>query len=100
MWLSFQCSVSCGSGIQVRSVECLRSQGLVENCDNLMRPISTQPCSIGIACITNSSESTTMDEESIDVMSQDDPSSYLTHFYAELPKPERLVDQHVPSEAT
>lgn len=45
--VSLQCSVSCGSGEQTRSVTCVGSDGLVlqdSSCGTLLRPPAVQPC--------------------------------------------------------
>lgn len=79
-----------------------------------MRPTNSQQCSTGIPCTTESSlpEVSTLgeDEESgddeveapIELMSRDEPHNHRHRefYHQELPKPERLVDQRVPSEAT
>ncbi|KAH8286812.1 hypothetical protein KR044_003966, partial [Drosophila immigrans] len=50
------CSVSCGQGIQMRSVECKSTDGsLSAKCDPLTKPGGMQQCSIGIRCDGGSS---------------------------------------------
>uniref|UniRef100_A0A182MQ69 ADAMTS cysteine-rich domain-containing protein n=1 Tax=Anopheles culicifacies TaxID=139723 RepID=A0A182MQ69_9DIPT len=45
------CSVSCGSGIQVRSVECMDTNGHYSaQCDPGAKPVTGQPCTTGIIC--------------------------------------------------
>ncbi|XP_052864156.1 protein madd-4 [Anopheles cruzii] len=45
------CSVSCGSGIQVRSVECMDTNGHYSGqCDPTAKPVAGQPCTTGIIC--------------------------------------------------
>jgi hypothetical protein len=54
--------VSCGSGLQVRTVECYDPQGLLNTqCDPKTRPASVQPCSTGIPC-AGVTEGATLDE--------------------------------------
>lgn len=58
----FKCSSSCGSGVQVRSVECVDIHGAHNTqCDPATRPETMQSCSTGISC--NSEFSTTELEE-------------------------------------
>ena len=83
----FQCSVSCGSGIQIRTVECQESHGAVSlACDQKMKPVSGQPCSTGISC----SQDTPADEPYVQPLKQ----------AIRLPKAEKIVSPRVPSEAT
>ncbi|XP_021700693.1 ADAMTS-like protein 1 isoform X1 [Aedes aegypti] len=52
------CSVSCGSGIQIRSVECMDTSGHFSNqCDHKTKPSTGQQCTTGIGCIGDSSAS-------------------------------------------
>ncbi|XP_026471091.1 ADAMTS-like protein 3 [Ctenocephalides felis] len=45
------CSVSCGSGIRVRGVECVNLDGAIDqNCDESKMPERMEACSTGIAC--------------------------------------------------
>ncbi|XP_049536816.1 ADAMTS-like protein 1 [Anopheles darlingi] len=45
------CSVSCGSGIQVRSVECMDTNGHYSGqCEPSAKPVTGQPCTTGIIC--------------------------------------------------
>lgn len=49
--LPLKCSVSCGTGIQVRKIECVDgSGGLSTSCDIIAKPVTTQECSTGISC--------------------------------------------------
>ncbi|XP_055685140.1 protein madd-4 isoform X4 [Lutzomyia longipalpis] len=51
------CSVSCGKGIQVRSVECMEtSGGMSTQCDPNDKPIAIQTCTTGISCSKEHSE--------------------------------------------
>lgn len=46
-----KCSVSCGSGIRVRGVECVNLDGAIDqNCDESKMPERMEACSTGIAC--------------------------------------------------
>lgn len=48
---AFQCSVSCGTGIQVRSIECIDPFGGQSNsCIAKKKPTAAQSCSTGIPC--------------------------------------------------
>ncbi|XP_055594208.1 protein madd-4 isoform X2 [Uranotaenia lowii] len=53
-WVSGEwsgCSVSCGSGIQIRSVQCIDSGGHFSNlCDHKSKPSTGQQCTTGIGC--------------------------------------------------
>ncbi|XP_055685146.1 protein madd-4 isoform X8 [Lutzomyia longipalpis] len=52
-----ECSVSCGKGIQVRSVECMEtSGGMSTQCDPNDKPIAIQTCTTGISCSKEHSE--------------------------------------------
>lgn len=122
----------------MRTVRCADLHGSASiQCDPKLRPSSTQQCSTGISCSTESptendqieEESSTIttkttttttadfndledddsEEDSDDFMSRDDPRSYryerskdsLNSFqHQSLPKPERLVDQQVPTDPT
>ncbi|XP_055381952.1 protein madd-4 [Condylostylus longicornis] len=45
------CSVSCGTGIQIRGVECLENDGtLSTKCEPHNRPAPVQECTTGISC--------------------------------------------------
>uniref|UniRef100_A0A1B0CNQ4 Alpha-carbonic anhydrase domain-containing protein n=2 Tax=Lutzomyia longipalpis TaxID=7200 RepID=A0A1B0CNQ4_LUTLO len=51
------CSVSCGKGIQVRSVECMETNGgMSTQCDPNDKPIAIQTCTTGISCSKEHSE--------------------------------------------
>lgn len=46
-----QCSSSCGTGVQIRSVECVDTHGTLNTqCDPTTRPVSLQSCATGISC--------------------------------------------------
>lgn len=46
-----QCSVSCGTGIQVRSVDCTDHHGTSNTqCEPSTKPAAAQPCTTGISC--------------------------------------------------
>lgn len=48
---TIQCSVSCGTGIQVRGVECMDSHGkLSTQCNPHTKPPAEQVCTTGISC--------------------------------------------------
>lgn len=54
--------MSCGAGLQVRTVECYDPHGLLNTqCDPQTRPASVQPCSTGIPC-TGVTEATPIEE--------------------------------------
>ena len=51
--------MSCGTGLQVRTVECHDNHGAHNTqCDPLSHPLSIQPCSTGIVCTTEAPSST------------------------------------------
>lgn len=51
-----KCSSSCGSGMQIRSVECVDNHGAHNTqCEPSSRPLSVQSCSTGISCTTEMS---------------------------------------------
>lgn len=55
-----KCSSSCGSGMQVRSVECVDQNGMHNTqCDPSTRPNSMQNCYVGIPCIDDITTTTT-----------------------------------------
>lgn len=48
-----QCSVSCGTGIQTRSIDCVDSFGaLSTSCIAKKKPLMLQACSLGVPCPT------------------------------------------------
>lgn len=56
LFFSLKCSSSCGTGMQIRSVECVDSHGAHNTqCEPSSRPLSVQSCSTGIACTTEMS---------------------------------------------
>lgn len=56
---NMKCSSSCGTGMQIRSVECVDSHGALNTqCDPETRPNSMQECSTGISCTSESPSST------------------------------------------
>lgn len=57
IFLLLKCSVSCGTGIQVRKVDCVNTfGGFTTNCDDKTKPVATQQCSTGISCSTDEDE--------------------------------------------
>lgn len=49
--LSPQCSVSCGTGTQQRSIDCVDTFGaLSQVCAPKKKPLMVQPCSTGVPC--------------------------------------------------
>lgn len=53
LYFFLQCSTSCGTGLQVRTVECHDNHGAHNTqCDPHSHPLSIQPCSTGIVCAT------------------------------------------------
>ncbi|KAG5675419.1 hypothetical protein PVAND_005325 [Polypedilum vanderplanki] len=69
------CSSSCGTGMQIRSVECVDLNDMHNTqCDPATRPNSMQSCSVGIPCID-------------DIMIA--ATSTTTEFYQELPSSDR-----------
>lgn len=69
-FISLQCSSSCGSGMQIRSVECVDTHGAHNTqCDPTTRPGAAQSCSTGISC---SSEVPTTEFE--EMMSSESPN--------------------------
>lgn len=63
-----KCSSSCGSGMQIRSIECVDVHGAHNTqCDPATRPVSVQSCSTGISC---TSEVPTTESEDSDFASE------------------------------
>lgn len=74
--ISPKCSSSCGTGMQIRSVECVDLNGIHNTqCDPATRPNSMQSCSVGIPCI-----------DDIITMTM---TTKTTEFYQELPSSEK-----------
>ncbi|XP_037039972.1 protein madd-4 isoform X3 [Bradysia coprophila] len=58
------CSVSCGTGIQVRKIECVDGLGgLSTGCEISAKPTTTQECSTGIPCSSEQHIDQTSSEE-------------------------------------
>lgn len=56
-FFSLKCSVSCGTGLQVRKIECVDAfGGMNTNCDVKTKPVATQQCSTGILCTSVKTE--------------------------------------------
>ncbi|XP_053596923.1 protein madd-4 [Microplitis demolitor] len=88
MWETNQwseCSVTCGTGIRTRSIECRDGNGKLSNdCDSTERPYNKQDCKTNIDCPIYS----------------DEISQPLMQPYPPPPIPEKLIEQPIPSEAT
>nr|CAI5866920.1 unnamed protein product [Callosobruchus analis] len=89
------CSVSCGEGVQSRTVECRDSSHQLSNlCPTSSKPIATKPCSTGIHCPFSMEAS---EELLLPGLYHTQP---LVQPYPPPPVPERLIgEQNVPTEA-
>ncbi|VEN64005.1 unnamed protein product, partial [Callosobruchus maculatus] len=89
------CSVSCGEGVQSRTVECRDSRHqLSDLCPGSSKPTSTKPCSTGIHCPFSMEAS---EELLLPGLYHTQP---LVQPYPPPPVPERLIgEQNVPTEA-
>ncbi|XP_018366331.1 PREDICTED: A disintegrin and metalloproteinase with thrombospondin motifs 9-like [Trachymyrmex cornetzi] len=80
-----ECSVTCGTGIRTRTIECKDGVGAISrDCDLAERPHTEQECKTNVACPTYG-----------DGMSQP-----LVQPYPLSPMSEKLMDQPIPSEST
>ncbi|XP_034935882.1 protein madd-4, partial [Chelonus insularis] len=80
-----KCSVTCGTGIRTRIIECRDGNGrLATDCDPAERPYDKQECKSNIKCPTYSEEI----------------SQPLMQPYPPPPMPQKLIDQPIPSEST
>lgn len=58
-----KCSSSCGTGMQIRSIECVDSHGAHNTqCEPATRPVTMQSCSTGISC-SSDAPTTEFDEK-------------------------------------
>ncbi|XP_015601072.1 protein madd-4 isoform X2 [Cephus cinctus] len=81
-----KCSVTCGTGVKTRTVECRDGTGrLSTDCDLGEHPRTEQECRTNNPCA---------------VYDTDDFSLPLMHPYPAPPVPEKLIDQAVPSDST
>ncbi|EFN62926.1 ADAMTS-like protein 3, partial [Camponotus floridanus] len=79
------CSVTCGTGIRTRTIECRDGVGAISrDCDPAERPHTEQECKTSVACPTYG-----------DGMTQP-----LVQPYPLSPMSEKLMDQPIPSEST
>ncbi|XP_072752952.1 ADAMTS-like protein 1 isoform X2 [Anoplolepis gracilipes] len=80
-----ECSVTCGTGIRTRTIECRDGVGAISrDCDPAERPHTEQECKTSVACSTYG-----------DGMTQP-----LMQPYPLSPVSEKLMDQPIPSEST
>ncbi|XP_011264169.1 protein madd-4 isoform X2 [Camponotus floridanus] len=80
-----ECSVTCGTGIRTRTIECRDGVGAISrDCDPAERPHTEQECKTSVACPTYG-----------DGMTQP-----LVQPYPLSPMSEKLMDQPIPSEST
>lgn len=80
-----ECSVTCGTGIRTRTIECRDGVGAISrDCDPAERPHTEQECKMNVACPTYG-----------DGMTQP-----LVQPYPLSPVSEKLMDQPIPSEST
>ncbi|XP_029672449.1 protein madd-4 isoform X3 [Formica exsecta] len=80
-----ECSVTCGTGIRTRTIECRDGVGAISrDCDPAERPHTEQECKTSVAC----------------PMYGDGMTQPLVQQYPLSPVSEKLMDQPVPSEST
>ncbi|XP_076631991.1 ADAMTS-like no long nerve cord isoform X2 [Colletes latitarsis] len=80
-----ECSVTCGTGIRTRTIECRDAVGSTsKDCDPAERPHTEQECKTNIICPIYSEEMT----------------QPLMQPYPPPPVSEKLIDQPIPSEST
>ncbi|XP_067210775.1 ADAMTS-like protein 3 isoform X4 [Linepithema humile] len=80
-----ECSVTCGTGIRTRTIECRDGVGAISrDCDPAERPRTEQECKTNVVCSTYG-----------DGMTQP-----LVQPYPLSPVSEKLMDQPIPSEST
>ncbi|XP_076658795.1 ADAMTS-like no long nerve cord isoform X2 [Halictus rubicundus] len=80
-----ECSVTCGTGIKTRTVECRDAVGSIStDCDPVERPHTEQECKTNIVCPIYADEMT----------------QPLMQPYPPPPVSEKLIDQPIPSEST
>ncbi|XP_076379649.1 ADAMTS-like no long nerve cord isoform X2 [Megalopta genalis] len=80
-----ECSVTCGTGTKMRTVECRDAVGSIStDCDPAERPHTEQECKTNIACPIYGEEMT----------------QPLMQPYPPPPVSEKLIDQPIPSEST
>ncbi|XP_076177522.1 ADAMTS-like no long nerve cord isoform X2 [Ptiloglossa arizonensis] len=80
-----ECSVTCGTGVRTRTIECRDALGAIsKECDLVERPHTEQECETNIACPIYGEEMT----------------QPLMQPYPPPPVSEKLVDQPIPSEST
>ncbi|XP_037909605.1 ADAMTS-like protein 1 isoform X2 [Hermetia illucens] len=80
------CSVSCGTGIQVRGVECMDSHGkLSTQCNPHTKPPAEQVCTTGISCehsLYDVEDTSHSEEENSDQVSYND-QPYYSHWQSQ-----------------
>ncbi|KAL0100797.1 hypothetical protein PUN28_019286 [Cardiocondyla obscurior] len=80
-----ECSVTCGTGIRTRTIECRDGVGAISrDCDPAERPHTEQECKTNVACPTY----------------EDGMTQPLVQPYPLSPVSEKLMDQPIPSEST
>ncbi|XP_054005175.1 protein madd-4 isoform X1 [Hylaeus anthracinus] len=80
-----ECSVTCGTGIRTRTIECRDGVGSIsKDCDPSERPYAKQECKTNIVC----------------PIFGDEMTQPLMQPYPPPPVSEKLIDQPIPSEST